>query len=100
MSSRPPRYTRSDTHFPYTSLFRASREATAPTCVTMSKPPADRFSEEHAARMIRGADTPDIEAGVAAIRAVLKTLPMRSGVYRMQDARGEDRKSTRLNSSH
>src|SRR3546814_1198164 len=39
--------------------------------------------------MIRGADTPDIEAGVAAIRAVLKTLPMRSGVYRMQDARGD-----------
>jgi excinuclease ABC subunit C len=30
-----------------------------------------------------------LEAGVAAIRNVLKTLPVRPGVYRMQDARGE-----------
>ena len=32
---------------------------------------------------------PDLEAGVAAIREVLKTLPARPGVYRMQDARGD-----------
>jgi len=31
----------------------------------------------------------DLEAGVAAIREVLKTLPARPGVYRMQDARGD-----------
>ncbi|GGB36723.1 UvrABC system protein C [Sphingomonas metalli] len=49
----------------------------------------DRFNEEHATYTIRGTDTPDLEAGVAAIRNVLKTLPQRSGVYRMQDARGE-----------
>jgi excinuclease ABC subunit C len=32
---------------------------------------------------------PDLAAGVAAIRNVLKTLPARPGVYRMQDARGD-----------
>ena len=38
---------------------------------------------------MRGADAPDLEAGVKAIRNVLKTLPARPGVYRMVDARGE-----------
>jgi excinuclease ABC subunit C len=37
---------------------------------------------------VRGSDTPDLEAGVKAIRNVLKTLPVRPGVYRMQDAKG------------
>jgi excinuclease ABC subunit C len=49
----------------------------------------DRFNEEKSAYTVRGSDKPDIEAGVAAIRAVAKTLPARSGVYRMLDARGE-----------
>ena len=54
-----------------------------------SKPPIDRFSEEKAAYTVRGSDQPDLEAGVAAIRNVLKTLPARPGVYRMQDTRGD-----------
>ncbi len=33
--------------------------------------------------------SPTSRAGVAAIREVLKTLPVRPGVYRMQDARGD-----------
>jgi excinuclease ABC subunit C len=49
----------------------------------------DRFNEEKAVFTVRGSDTPDLEAGVAAIRNVLKTLPQRSGVYRMQDAKGD-----------
>ena len=32
---------------------------------------------------------PDLDAGVAAIRDVVKTLPARPGVYRMHDARGD-----------
>ena len=48
----------------------------------------NRFNEEAATFAVRGADAPDLEAGVAAIRNVLKTLPARPGVYRMQDARG------------
>jgi excinuclease ABC subunit C len=50
---------------------------------------ADRFNEEKATYALRGADAPDLEAGVKAIRNVLKTLPARPGVYRMQDAKGE-----------
>jgi excinuclease ABC subunit C len=50
---------------------------------------AERFNEEQATYAVRGADQPDLEAGVAAIREVLKTLPARPGVYRMQDARGD-----------
>ena len=38
---------------------------------------------------MRGTDKPDLEAGIAAIRNVLKTLPVRPGVYRMHDARGD-----------
>jgi excinuclease ABC subunit C len=49
----------------------------------------DRFNEDKATFTVRGTDTPDLEAGVAAIRNVLKTLPARPGVYRMQDARGD-----------
>src|SRR5205814_8559058 len=38
---------------------------------------------------VRGEGAPDLEAGVAAIREVWRTLPARPGVYRMQDARGD-----------
>src|SRR5438067_13893891 len=56
----------------------------------MSVPNApDRFNEEKSTYAVRGTDAPDLEAGVAAIRNVLKTLPARPGVYRMQDARGD-----------
>jgi excinuclease ABC subunit C len=50
---------------------------------------AERFNEEQATYAVRGADQPDLEKGVAAIREVWKTLPVRPGVYRMQDARGD-----------
>src|SRR3954454_20139052 len=50
---------------------------------------AERFNEEQATSAVRGADQPDLEKGVAAIREVLNTLPRRPGVYRMQDARGD-----------
>ncbi len=49
----------------------------------------DRFNEEKATYALRGSDAPDLEAGVMAIRNVLKTLPTRPGVYRMQDAKGD-----------
>ena len=56
----------------------------------MSTPNApDRFNEEKSTYTLRGSDAPDLETGVAAIRNVLKTLPARPGVYRMQDARGD-----------
>ena len=49
----------------------------------------ERFNEEAATDAVRGSDKPDLEAGVAAIRNVLKTLPVRPGVYRMQDSKGD-----------
>jgi len=50
---------------------------------------ASRFNEEQATYAVRGADTPDLETGTAVIRNVLKTLPLKPGVYRMHDARGD-----------
>ena len=50
---------------------------------------AARFNEEAATYSVRGSEAPDLDAGVAAIRNVLKTLPARPGVYRMQDAKGD-----------
>ncbi|MDQ3483037.1 MAG: excinuclease ABC subunit UvrC [Pseudomonadota bacterium] len=50
---------------------------------------AERFNEDQATYTVRGGDKPDLETGVAAIRDVLKTLPTRPGVYRMQDVRGD-----------
>src|SRR4029079_8009371 len=72
--------------------------AAPPTSWNMDRTPAgrpdhpgssDRFNEEKATFALRGADAPDLEAGVKAIREVLKTLPVRPGVYRMQDAKGD-----------
>jgi excinuclease ABC subunit C len=50
---------------------------------------AERFHEDRATYTLRGAAQPDIEAGVAAIRAVVRTLKPKPGVYRMLDARGD-----------
>ncbi|HYI48834.1 MAG TPA: excinuclease ABC subunit UvrC [Allosphingosinicella sp.] len=57
----------------------------------MTQPPdsPDRFNEEKASYTLRGAGAPDLEAGIAAIKAVVKSLPVRPGVYRMLDARGD-----------
>jgi excinuclease ABC subunit C len=56
----------------------------------MSTPDApDRFHEERQTYTVRGSELPDLDAGVAAIRNVWKTLPIKPGVYRMHDARGD-----------
>ena len=50
---------------------------------------SSRFNEDKATYAVRGADTPDLDTGIAAIRNVLQTLPHKPGVYRMHDARGD-----------
>lgn len=50
---------------------------------------ASRFNEDAQTFAVRGADQPDLETGIAAIRNVLRTLPAKPGVYRMHDARGD-----------
>lgn len=49
----------------------------------------ERFNEDHATYTVKGSAQPDLEAGVAAIRQVVKTLKPTPGVYRMTDARGD-----------
>lgn len=49
---------------------------------------AERFHEERAAYTVSSA-TPDLDAGITAIRNTVKTLKPRPGVYRMLDARGD-----------
>ncbi|TIX51753.1 excinuclease ABC subunit UvrC [Alteraurantiacibacter aquimixticola] len=53
----------------------------------------ERFNEERATYTVRGASggsgQPDLQAGVEAIRNVVKTLKPKPGVYRMLDARGD-----------
>jgi excinuclease ABC subunit C len=66
------------------------RFAAFPKSCRVSDPNSpNRFNEEKATYAVRGEGAPDLDAGVAAIRNVLKTLPVRPGVYRMQDARGD-----------
>ncbi|WP_343808600.1 excinuclease ABC subunit UvrC [Alteraurantiacibacter aestuarii] len=51
---------------------------------------SDRFNEGRATYVMKGGSSkPDIEAGVQAIRNVVKTLKPKPGVYRMLDARGD-----------
>jgi excinuclease ABC subunit C len=50
---------------------------------------ANRFNEEKATFALRGSDKPDLDAGVAAIKAVVKSLPVRPGVGRKHDPRGD-----------
>ena len=54
----------------------------------MSNTP-DRFSEEAQTWTVRGTEAPDLDLGVATIRRVVKTLPLKPGVYRMIDASGD-----------
>lgn len=50
----------------------------------------ERFHEERAAYTVKGGGAqPDLNAGVAAIRQVVRTLKPKPGVYRMLDARGD-----------
>ena len=56
----------------------------------MNDEPTDRFNEEKSAYTVRGSDQPDLDTGVAAIRATVRQLPVRPGVYRMLDTKGDD----------
>ena len=50
---------------------------------------AERFNEDKATYVLRGADQPDLDRGVAVLREVIATLKPVPGVYRMIDARGD-----------
>src|SRR3546814_365736 len=94
MSRRPPRSTRTDTLFPYTTLFRSDPG------LGRAAPAARRARDRVLVQVLPGGRRrPDVAAG----------LPAAAGdrAAGAQERRGggavvhlEDRKSTRLNSSH
>src|SRR3712207_7522529 len=86
MIRRPPR----STLFPYTTLFR-SRTWAHPVPVRADEPDAARVRAGR--RPPPGRRRPRDPRSAAGGRAVLRAVPLRRGL-------GEDRKSTRLNSSH
>src|SRR3546814_20457410 len=84
MIRRPPRSTRTDTLFPYTTLFRSQRR----------DGDHRRPDQDHPGQRFVGAavSQPDPGARCPVRRSESKREPFRAG--------GTDRKSTRLNSSH
>src|SRR3546814_18242834 len=89
MIRRPPRSTRTDTLFPYTTLFRSIPMPNMPVVT-----PNMRFYINHGARGIILQGSYHTLGG--------DNAPMRCWVWAKQlwDPSREDRKSTRLNSSH
>src|SRR3546814_5287222 len=108
MIRRPPRSTRTDTLFPYTTLFRSTDEAREYSeglydfALGMNDPRFDSYHERRYTHLIKLAmvlcalrgytciDKADYQEAHRILRATEKGMP---------DALG-DRKSTRLNSSH
>src|SRR3546814_11944204 len=97
MIRRPPRSTRTDTLFPYTTLFRSFGAGVIATHQTLQFGEfADHFGDEVGLRQFRRLPR---ERGVAVGDDAFACQPF--GELRdALDLVGEDRKSTRLNSSH
>src|SRR3546814_14512741 len=84
MLRRPPRSTRTDTLFPYTTLFRSYK--------------AHRAAYDRGETRDYGLSRADLEALVPVVEG---RMPLLVSVHRASDIREVlDRKSTRLNSSH
>src|SRR3546814_16293847 len=98
MIRRPPRSTRTDTLFPYTTLFRsgsqAARLALDRDAITVA---AGRVGDAVVALDRRMAGDLQPEGEILASPVAHD----RTAIFGFEDERGdEDRKSTRLNSSH
>src|SRR3546814_2418766 len=104
---RPPRPKRTDTHFPYTTLFRSAQEG---AFAELARPRAARAQRlatfdqllQHRAAAV-GLQLDHVFAGVAGRRAeIQRDAVVDRGAVRIAEAHvaREDRKSTRLNSSH
>jgi excinuclease ABC subunit C len=77
---------------------RLSCRRLLPISASMARTPAgtphdprgqERFNEDRATYTVKGSSQPDLNAGVEAIRNVVRTLKPKPGVYRMLDARGD-----------
>src|SRR3546814_1958771 len=117
MIRRPPRSTRTDTLFPYTTLFRSSLYL-RPRLSRRRRPRAARFSRQraslcvrhrrpHAAALAEGAELfgrPEAFRGDAGLLGLVRALGVAEGrgPARLDGLRTRERdgKSTSLNSSH
>src|SRR3546814_19990765 len=97
MIRRPPRSNRTDTLFPYTTLFRSPVEAARQVELRLHprRQRALRISGGEVQPV--GRDVRAVEVGFDDAVVVGVGLPTNMGIARRQ---GQDRKSTRLNSSH
>src|SRR3546814_4221221 len=99
MIRRPPRSTRTDTLFPYTTLFRSLRR---PAVIEPAADRADRHRQDHRHRQV-DADA-DREWGQPKLARPPEQRVDEDEAHAGDRAIGQhrpvDRKSTRLNSSH
>src|SRR3546814_13237066 len=104
MIRRPPRSTRSDTLFPYTTPFRSGPPRPLATAYTISL--ADPAVMEAAARNAAAAGYALLKVKLGGdgdmdrIAAVRRGSPAARLIVDANEAWAGDRKSTRLNSSH
>src|SRR3546814_17039053 len=100
MVGRPPRSTRTDTPFPYTTLFRSVAAPSANPSGRLSPTTAQHVAAELGGRVAMildgGPCTVGLESTVLDLSTAEPTLLRPGGVT----AEELDRKSTRLNSSH
>src|SRR3546814_13632672 len=92
MIRRPPRSTRTDTLFPYTTLFRSVQTGNAKSIPF----PDDSFDLVISINTIHNLPLDDCKQALREIQRVTR----RHAFVTMDAWRNEDRKSTRLNSSH
>src|SRR3546814_6851210 len=107
MIRRPPRSTRTDTLFPYTTLFRSPRRIDhMPIAIQIDfgdgveilRPDAKRIDARHARGDVRGACERDHHMCIVAAHAAPLDEAVERAGFAVAGAR--ERKSTRLNSSH
>src|SRR3546814_5698626 len=105
MIRRPPRSTRTDTLFPYTTLFRSIslcelRIACSPpfTATYMALALRQDAARQADDGLAAGEEDVDAERELRGVQPPVVPEPLRKSERR--DDRGVDRKSTRLNSSH
>src|SRR3546814_12947106 len=97
MIRHPPRSTRTDTLFPYTTLFRAA------VMVTVCVGAIDEVAEGRLHGDLAGLADREAAVGIVAVLhgdAHRHRIGHRVDVHIDGDRAGRDRKSTRLNSSH